>query len=129
MAKKEKSKKKHGSDKDAESTFGQKLLGFLKSITPVALITGLFVLLFVSAGSNVSPEDEEALGIIPEEPVETPTTEYTVEINSHIRTYTPESGRKASAANHRYAEEQGVRGLLDNQSYVREHERTYTRAA
>lgn len=108
---------------------GQKPLDFLREIAPAAFILTLLGLLVVSAGSNVSPEDEEALGIIPEEPVETPTTEYIVEINSHIRTYTPESGRKASAANHRYAEEQGVRGLLDNQSYVREHERTYTRAA
>lgn len=129
MAKKEKSKKKHDSDRDARSTFGQKLLDFLKSITPVALIIGLFALLLVSAESDISPEDEDILDIVPEEPVETPTTEHTVEINSHIRTYTPESGRKASAANHRYAEEQGIRGLLDSQSYVREHERTYTRAA
>lgn len=129
MAKKEKSKKKQDSDKDAKSTFGQKLLNFLKSVTPAALIIGLIALLLVNTESDISPEDEDILGIAPEEPEEAPTTEHTVEINSHIRTYTPESGRKASAANHRYAEEQGIRGLLDNQSYVREHERTYTRAA
>lgn len=129
MAKKEKSKKEQGSNKGSKSTFGQKLLDFLRSITPVALIIALFGFLLINAGSDISPVDEDVTGFDPEGREETPTTGYTVGINSHIRTYTPESGRKASAANHQYAEEHGVRGLLDNQSYVREHERTYTRGA
>ena len=129
MAKKEKSKKEHDSDKGSKSAFGQKLFDFVRSITPVALIVALFGFLLINAGSDISPEDEGIIGIDPEGQEETPTTEYTVGVNSHIRTYTPESGRKASAANHQYAEEHGVRGLLDNQSYVREHERVYTHAA
>lgn len=129
MAKKEKSKKEHDSDKGSKSAFGQKLFDFLRSITPVAFIAALFGLLLINAGSDISPEDEDVTGFDPKGQEETPTTGYTVGVNSHIRTYTPESGRKASTANHQYAEEHGIRGLLDNQSYVREHERTYTRAA
>lgn len=130
MAKKDKSKKeKCVSEKEAESPSGRTISNLLKCVVPAAIAIGALGLLLACADSSITFESEDPIGAVPNEPEVLRAIGHTVEIDPHIRTYTTESGRKATAANHQYAEEQGVHGLLDNQSYVRKHERTYARAA